>query len=332
MLAQEARVKAILLVALALIAILAAWLAAGPIAGVGWRRVPRPAASFEEAVARVRADARRDGPDVASDCHSILLEHGRRTGRVIVCFHGITNCPAQFLALGNALHERGANVYVPRIPHHGLADRMTEDLKNLEAQELADFADAELDIARGLGDTVVVTGLSLGAVLTADLAQEREEGDLAVPIAPLMGPAMAPAYLARPLTRVALAFPNRFLWWDDKKKEKVAGPTRVYPRFATHAMAEIMRLGAFVEDRAGRSPPKARKIVMVTVGGDPAVSNAATASLVRAWRARAGERIQAYEFPESLKLGHDVIDPDQPYQQVGVVYPVLVDLLFGIPR
>jgi len=40
------------------------------------------------------------------------------------------------------------------------------DLANLEAQELADFADHELDLATSLGDTVVVSGLSLGGVLS----------------------------------------------------------------------------------------------------------------------------------------------------------------------
>jgi hypothetical protein len=30
-----------------------------------------------------------------------------------------------------------------------------------------------------------------------------------------------------------------------------------------------------------------------------------------------------------LKLLHDIMDPDQPYQQVDVVYPILFDLIAG---
>jgi carboxylesterase len=140
---------------------------------------------------------------------------------------------------------------------------------------------------------------------------------------------MAPAWLARPLTRVGLVWPNRFLWWDDEKRENVEGPTRVYPRFSTRAMAEIMRLGAAVEDRARRRPPAARELVLVTVGADPAVSNPEIARLAEMWRSRAPGRVETYEFPESLKLGHDLIDPEQPYQRVDVVYPVLIDKLLG---
>jgi esterase/lipase len=286
--------------------------------------------AYTEAVAAIREEGARDSQEVSPECRSILLEHGHRTGRVILFFHGITNCPMQFMALGQQLHDAGANVYIPRLPHHGLANRMTDDLGRMTADELALFADRELDFATALGDTVVVSGLSLGAVLTAYLAQERGEVSLAVPIAPLLGPAMAPAWAARPLMRAALVLPNGFVWWNAKQKENLEGPKRVYPRFATRAMAETMRLGAIVEDLAAHHAPAARRIVMVTIGKDPAVSNAAIASLVRAWRSHAPDRVRAFEFPDSMHLGHDVIDPDQPYQQVGVVYPILEKILLGV--
>jgi esterase/lipase len=317
---------ALVLLALAIVAVV--WLVAYPIKDV--RTTPGTLVnSYEEAVYRIRNEGYWDRAPVLPECRSILLEHGHRTGRVVLFFHGITNCPMQFMSLAQRLYDSGANVYIPRVPHHGLEDRMTTDLAKVEAQELADFANDRLDIATSLGDTVVVSGLSLGGVLSAYLAQEREEVALAVPIAPLLGPAMAPAWAARPLTRVALVAPNGFMWWDDKRRENLPGPKRVYPRFATRAMAEIMRLGAIVEDRAARRAPAAQRIVMVTVGGDPAVSNAANAELVRAWQAHAPGRVQAYEFPDSMRLGHDVIDPDQPYERVGVVYPILEKILLG---
>jgi esterase/lipase len=307
--------------------VLIAWFA-WSIPGIRPTRRP-PHRGYESAIAEVLSEAARDTSDLSPECHSILLEHGRRAGRVYLFFHGITNCPIQFAALGRRLYETGANVYIPRLPHHGLQDRMTTDLAHLEAQELADFADHELDLAQGLGDTVIVSGLSLGGVLAAYLAQEREEVGLAVPIAPLLGPSLAPAWIRRPLTRAALVLPNRFLWWNSKQKENLPGPRRVYPRFATRAMAETMRLGAIVEDRAAQRAPAARKIVMVTIARDPAVNNQAIAALVRSWQARAADRVTAYEFPESLHLGHDVIDPDQPYERVGVVYPILEKILAG---
>jgi esterase/lipase len=318
----------VLVALLVLLGLVLVYLFAWPIPGVRSTR-REPPGGYEKAIAGIRSERSRDTVSISPECHSILLEHGQRTGRVYLFFHGITNCPMQFMALGQRLYETGANVYIPRLPHHGLGDRMTTDLAELQAQELADFADRELDLAVGLGDTVVVSGLSLGAVLAAYLAQERGEVSLAVPIAPLLGPAMAPAWARRPLTRAALVLPNRFIWWNAKKQENLPGPQRVYPRFATRAMAQTMRLGAIVEDRARERAPEARRIVMVTIGEDPAVNNQAIAALVRSWQARAAERVGAYEFPESLHLGHDVIDPDQPYERIGVVYPILEKILAG---
>jgi len=307
------------------------WLFAAPLPGVRDAAVPHPAKTYEEAVARIRKDSERDGTDVSPDCRDILMDHGRRTGRVVLFFHGITNCPAQFLALGTELYRRGVTVYIPRLPHHGLRNRMTEDLAHLDAQEMAAFAEEHLDVARGLGDTMIVSGLSLGGVMAAWLGQERADVDRAAPVAPLLGPSLAPAPLARPIARVGLRWPNRFLWWDEKKKEDLDGPRRVYPRFSTRAMAEILRLGAAVEDRAARRPPAARELILITVGADPAVSNPAIAKLAEAWRARAPGRVETYEFPESLELGHDLIDPEQPYARTNVVYPVLIDKILG-PR
>ena len=321
-----------LIVVLALLAAGLLWLLAWPIPELEPVDV-HPAnviqyESFDRVTSAIHGD-NWSPANVSAECRTILLEHGHRTRRAYLFFHGITNCPMQFMQLGQRLYETGANVYIPRLPHHGLSERMTTDLAKLNAQELADFADHELDLASGLGDTVIVSGLSLGAVLAIYLAQERGEVHLAVPIAPLLGPKLAPAWAARPLTRAFLVLPNRFVWWDSKAKENVPGPKRVYPRFATRAMAETMRLGALVEARAARRAPAAGRIVMVTVGGDPAVNNDANAALVRAWQARAADRVSAYQFPESLHLGHDLIDPDQPYQRVGVVYPILERILLG---
>jgi carboxylesterase len=328
-LAQEAAMIRLAIVILLAVGLGLLWLFLAPIPGVRQAGPPHPAKSFQEAVARIRKDSERDGPDVAPDCRGILFEHGHRTGRAVLFFHGITNCPAQFMALGTELYRRGITVYVPRLPHHGLSNRMTDDLARLDAQEMATFAEQQLDIARGLGDTLIVSGLSLGGVLAAWLGQERTDVDRAAPIAPLLGPSVAPASMARPITRLALALPNRFLWWDDKRKEDLPGPRRVYPRFSTRAMAEIMRLGVAVEERAKRRAPAARELILITVGADPAVSNAAIARLAESWRRRASDRVETYEFPESLKLGHDLIDPEQPYQRVADVYPMLIDKLLG---
>jgi hypothetical protein len=50
--------------------------------------------------------------------------------------------------------------------------------------------------------------------------------------------------------------------------------------------------------------------------------------LAASWR-RHGARVQEFEFPESMHVGHDMIDPKQVGARVEVVYPVLVGLVRG---
>ena len=98
---------------------------------------PDPAADYGEALRRVAAAEARDGPEISPECRTRLMTHGARTARAVVLLHGLTNCPEQFRALGERLYERGANVYIPRLPEHGLADRMTPVHARLDARGAA---------------------------------------------------------------------------------------------------------------------------------------------------------------------------------------------------
>ncbi len=91
----------------------------------------------------------------------------------------------------------------------------------------------------------------------------------------------------------------------------------------------MLRLGFAVERAARTEPPAARSILLITVPNDLAVSNEATQRLVAQWRARGKQSLYTYKFDPALGLPHDLIDPEQPTQQVGVVYPILVELIHG---
>src|SRR3990172_3566646 len=69
-------------------------------------------------------------------CRDIVQKHVPPTGRVIVFFHGYTNCPKQFEELGNQFYRAGFSVYIPRLPRHGYLDRLTSDTENLTPEEL----------------------------------------------------------------------------------------------------------------------------------------------------------------------------------------------------
>ena len=284
----------------------------------------RSVAGYAEGLALVDSLRARDGSEIASDCGTILLTHGQRTGQVVVLLHGLTNCPAQFDSLGRLLHARGANVLIPRLPQHGYADRMTTALARLNAKEMCALTDVALNAARGLGDTVTIVGLSIGGVLAGWAGQVRSDVHRSVMIAPIFGLARAPGAWTPMVTRTALTLPNQFFWWDDKRREELLGPQHVYPRFSTRSVAATLYVGAATRAAAARRAPACDELVMITVGGDDATDNAMCAEVMRLWRARGAQRLVEYEFPASFGLNHDIVDPEQVGGDPEITYPVLL--------
>jgi carboxylesterase len=251
-------------------------------------------------------------------------DHGRRTEWAVVLLHGFTNCPRMYEQLATELFDLGLNVLVPRLPHHGLADRLTTELTQLTAEEMEAAGEQALEIASGLGDRVVVAGLSLGAVLAAWLAQFRSEVDRAVIIAPIFCAPKVPEWFSDLAGFIAGLIPNLWIWWDFRAKAAIQGPKHAYPRFPTRAYAEMLKLGYEVKREARRAAPRGRDIRVVLNQNDPAVNNRATYRLVRAWRAQ-GANVRVYEFPRTQALAHDLVSPDQTYARTAEVYPVLID-------
>ena len=134
-----------------------------------------PAPTYDDAVARVARRQAADDSVVAQGGRSILLTHGQRTPRAYVLLHGFTNSPSQFLDLGERLFATGDNVYIPRLPHHAERVAAVRQLSRVNADELTMFADSIVDVARGLGDSVVVAGMSAGGTITAWVAQWRAD-------------------------------------------------------------------------------------------------------------------------------------------------------------
>ena len=287
---------------------------------------PRPAGSYAEALQRVAALQAEEREGYHPNCVTQLLSHCARTPRAVVLVHGYTSCPQQFVPLGRQFFERGANVLVARLPHHGRADRLTGEQGRLAATELAALADEVVDIAAGLGELVTMVGLSGGGVTTAWAAQNRSELDQAMIIAPAFGFKQIPAAATVLLMNAVLLLPDAFTWWEPELKEQ-SGPPYSYPRYSRHALGQILRLGFATRALARRRAPAARSIVVVTNANDNSVDNAAALSMAAAWRAAGAPSLRHYEFPLELGLNHDLIDPNAAGARTELVYPKLLELL-----
>lgn len=283
--------------------------------------------TYAEALARVAVIEHAEaGPALNPRCRGFALTHGAPTRRCTVLLHGYTNCPQQFRALAALLHERGHSVYVPRLPHHGLADRLTPDQARLDVAALVGYLDDALAVARGLGEQVGVAGISAGANLAAYAAQRHRGLRQAAVIAPVLGTPAFPDWSTAPLALASGVLPNQFRWWDPVHKDDRDSPAHCYPRFSTRALGAIVRLGLDVLAEARRAPPAAAEIVIVTNDADPAVTRPPIDRLLAHWREQ-GASVREHRFPAELGLIHDIIDPDQGRQRTDLVYPVLLDIL-----
>jgi len=230
----------------------------------------------------------------------------------------------QFQRFANELHAKGYNVLVPRLPHHGHANRLTNALAYLDIDELKLFAKETLAIARGFGEQVTVAGFSLGGLLAAWIAQ-CEPIERAVTISPSLDLGFVPHVFSRAVTSAMLRLPNFFQWINPLKREK-RPPAHTYPRYSSHAISHIYLLGQELLERARSSAPRAEHITVVTNKHDVTISNAAAAELVKLWRSRRSEAIETYEFAD-LPLSHDIIDPLRHSWITERVHPKLLELL-----
>jgi len=286
-----------------------------------------PSRSYQESLRRINNLRILDGEDVSPDGHLIFLTHEDEMQKTIVFFHGNTNSPRQFEALGKIFYKKGYNVLIPRIPHHGLKDRMTKDLVRLTALEMAQLCDESVDIAQGLGKHITVVGFSMGANMAGWIAQNRSDVDKAVIIAPFWGWKGLPTGFFKPLINLSCILPNMFVWWDRKGKTALTGPTSSYYRFSTRGVGQIMRLGWSVMKEARNVTPKAQAIVVITSAVDDTVNEKNLDRIVGEWQRHGGVKITRFQFDRSLDVFHDLIDPEQPYQKTAVVYPKLIELI-----
>jgi carboxylesterase len=288
---------------------------------------PNSGTSYEEAISCVKAMQEADNQDLTRDvCITKLYDHGKQTEYVIILIHGFTNCPEQFSEIGKQHFDAGNNVFIPRMPYHGLSDRLTGALVNLTAEDLAAFGDKVIDIAHGLGKKITVMGISGSGTLVAWLAQNRADIDFAFAIAPLFGLAFVPPSFTRLFERIAVLLPNFFLWWDPRTKaDNPYSIYYAYPRYPTRALVEIIRLAMITRSQAEKFPPKAGNITMIINDAEPAISNAEILKFIKLWQKHGNVQISEVHFEKEMNLPHDIITPGTPGVPIADIQPRLIN-------
>ncbi len=290
---------------------------------------PQPVTDYDTAVAKITAKQADEvvTPGFRPDLKSILLTHGQKTKRAVLWFHGYTAATPQFAPLAQLCFEKGYNAFVPCIPHHGFADRFSPEVSRVKAAELVRFTDEMVDLMHGLGDEIIVGGLSMGGAMTAWVAQERPDVEKAIIVAPFLGARIIPDPLIRPVAYATQILPDIVQWWDPEKKEKIEGPDFTYFKRSFHSLGQILIFGFQVYSFATRQPPKVGKIWMVTNAHDEAVSNPIADRLAAAWRKTGARNVQTLCFPDELGMPHDCISLGVPKGRPELVYAELMKMV-----
>ncbi|HLI97281.1 MAG TPA: alpha/beta fold hydrolase [Candidatus Baltobacteraceae bacterium] len=288
-----------------------------------------PAGSYEEALERLRALQALDDDRILPQARTALYDHNARTPLAVLLLHGFTNHPGQYREFAPMVHARGANVLVPRMPEQGDRNRLTRRMSRLTAEQLVERASQALDIACGFGERICIAGISSSGLLCAYFGQYRADVARAVSIAPVFAMLRLPYAISCLATRLMLALPDQYLWWDPRLKEKQRPPT-AYPWFSTRALAQTMRIGEDVYAQSRREAPSAMSMVLMTNAHDPAVNNEVTHRVAAAWKKHGAASVLQHDFAD-LPRNHDIIDPENPKARTDIVYPRLLDVILSTP-
>ncbi|HEX8806614.1 MAG TPA: alpha/beta fold hydrolase, partial [Candidatus Aquilonibacter sp.] len=208
-------------------------------------------------------------------------------------------------------------------PRHGHRNRLTQALGRLQADDLRGFAHASIELARGLGEQVVVAGFSLGGLLATWVAQ-RYPVARAVAIAPFFGMSWMPNRLTIPFTDLLLKLPNIYGWWDPIARERHL-PEHGYPRYASHAVGQALLLGREVFARIDE-PVAARELIFVINARETAVNNRAVRKLAGLLHPAPGGHVEQVVLT-GMPLSHDIIEPLRRPEVADRVFPELLDLI-----
>ncbi|HEV7389775.1 MAG TPA: alpha/beta fold hydrolase [Gemmatimonadaceae bacterium] len=281
----------------------------------------KPATGYETAMLLAQELQRADS-NATSDGRSIVRVHGHTTPRAVVFFHGLTNSPRQYRALADSVFDSGDNVVVPRLPWHGLKGGTSTNLGKMTADALRDVADASINIASGLGDTVIVFGVSLGGNVAAWVAQFRPVQRVIV-ASPALGVSHLSTTFQTPTMNLMLRVPN----YSKSDPPDTLRPDRTLG-WSTRGVGEMMKLGAAVRKAADDTRPLARDIRVLTNASDATINRSAVDELVEHWWEK-GAPVVMYEMADTLKLPHDIVDPDEATGRTVITNPVVLSLIRG---
>jgi carboxylesterase len=167
----------------------------------------------------------------------------------VLLTHGFTGSPPEMRLVGDYLHERGFTVSGPLLPGHGTT---VEDMNRRSWREWAQHIEYALRDLQARCDTVFAGGLSMGTLLTLNLAADHPEVPGVILYAPAAQVDHRLLYLTPVLKHVLPAWQKRGKSdLGDPQAEALFWSYSAYPVRAAHELLKLIR-------RVRRILPKVR--------------------------------------------------------------------------
>jgi pimeloyl-ACP methyl ester carboxylesterase len=234
-------------------------------------------------------------------------------------YHGFSAGPWQYEFLAKRAFDAGYNVYVPRMPGHGLLDASgavsaRELPTGRTAYQYEAFAESSYQEAVSLGAPISVMGLSVGGAVALRVAERHPEVKRVVAYAPFLRP-KSMGWLfdsARTVDAVPLNVGDGVLasvpwgWGSDCEAAAAAGKRAGLCSFTIGALNGALVLGDTVLKGSGELKMPVQ--FFVTGADDAAEEDAIRQAYVKSGGAA---RNGWYYYPKEEGIPHPMLHPDE---------------------
>ena len=274
--------------------------------------------SYDDAIAAANRTVGEDASntDVRPECRSIIKTHGKKTAKAVMMIHGVSACPQQFADLGDTFFNAGYNVYIPRVPSHGLTDNKRHGEITIPA--MAQFMNSSTSIISGLGDETGVVGLSGGANMATWITQYNSQ---TISRALLLSPFYQPSASETPSWKIPLL---RNLYGRNILPDSFTGSDLSY-----RALGKYIIIAK--NYKSDLKAPGLKYVGVVTSENDTAIDKNLAVNIPKQMAVASGAKFQYYSIPASFGIGHDIValNQDEIKKHAGKLYPFYLDMYEG---
>lgn len=105
-----------------------------------------------------------------------ILSHGKKTELSVLLVHGTYSSPLHFRGMAHAFFNQGYNVVSLLLPGHW--DKDLYSMNKMEAKDFISEMDKGYEFAKELGSKVILSGHSLGGLLSIEQALKRPKSEV----------------------------------------------------------------------------------------------------------------------------------------------------------